>query len=173
MNDQSRKKRIYFNLIDVILIVLVLAAVISLVFLLKNNRVTVGSDKTTEEIVYRIEFSPLREELRNFAEVGNTVVLTESLKAIGEITDVSYTSCHYVGTNKATGASVSSPYPEHITMVLTVKATAIKTDTGYTLSGRELILGESLSIRLPNFTGSGRLLSVEKKTVAPTDQADS
>ncbi len=173
MNPKTNKKKIYFNLIDVLLIVLALAAAASLVFFLRERRVVTGSDSASAEIVYRVEFSPLREELRNLAEVGNTVMNADTLEVIGEITDVSYAPCVYVGTDKTTGASVSTAYPDRITMILTVKATASVTDAAYEVGGQELILGETLSIRVPDFTGSGIIVSVAKAPSVPSDRVGS
>ena len=166
MNATPKKKKIYFNFIDLILIIVILGSIASLVFFLRERRILTKTPDRSEEIVYKLEVSPLREEFRNLADVGNSVIDTVGMNVIGEITDVSYSPCYYHGTDPDTGLSVSTVYPGRVTMTLTIKATASKSDTGYAVGGRELILGEALSFRVPDFTGSGICVSIQASSPA-------
>ena len=95
MNTASKKKKFYFNFIDVFLIVVLLAAVAALVFFVRERQiVTETGNKNTVELLYKIEVSPMREEFRNLVEVGNTTIDTVYMTEIGEITEVSYSSCY-------------------------------------------------------------------------------
>ena len=90
MNSNSQEKKKYvFNFIDVLLIVVFLAGALSLVYFLRERRVVISDSDGTEEIVYRLEISPMREEFRNLVSVGDTVTDAVSLLPIGEVTDVS------------------------------------------------------------------------------------
>jgi hypothetical protein len=165
MNATPKKRKFYFNFIDVILIVVALAAIAALVFFVKERRIVVDNEgKNSVEILYKIEVSPMREEFRNLTEVGNAVIDTVHMTELGEVTEVSYSACHYVGTDPNTGLPVSTPYPGKVTMTLTVKATAIETATGYEIGGHALILGESLSFRVPDFAGSGTCIAIAKSS---------
>ena len=155
MNSNSQEKKKYvFNFIDVLLIVVFLAGALSLVYFLRERRVVISDSGGTEEIVYRLEISPMREEFRNLVSVGDTVTDAVSLLPIGEVTDVSYSACYYTGLDRTTGENVKSAYPGMITMTVTVKAQASPENGGYTVNGRELILDTGFAFRVPAFTGT-------------------
>ena len=161
MNSNSQEKKKYvFNFIDVLLIVVFLAGALSLVYFLRERRVVISDSDGTEEIVYRLEISPMRAEFRNLVSVGDTVTDAVSLLPIGEVTDVSYSACYYTGLDRTTGENVKSAYPGMITMTVTVKAQASPENGGYTVNGRELILDTGFAFRVPTFTGTGKCVSV-------------
>jgi len=166
MNTAPSKKKLYFNFIDVILIVAVLASVAALIFFLRERRIITDSSGKTAEIVYKIEVTAMREEFRNLVGVGDMVVDPVTANTIGEVTDVSYTPYLYVGTDRTTGLRVTTAYPGKITMMVTVKTTAAVTDVGYEIGGKALTLGEAVSLRVPDFTGSGTCVAIEKAPVS-------
>jgi len=166
MNSAPNKKKLYFNFIDVILIVAILASVAALIFFLRERRIVTDNGDKTAEIVYKIEVTAMREEFRNLVAVGDMVVDPVTANTVGEVTDVSYTPYLYVGTDRATGLQVTTAYPGKITMTVTIKTVATVTDTGYEVGGRALILGETVSLRVPDFAGSGTCVAIEK-TPAP------
>ncbi len=172
MNTAPKKKKFYFNFVDVILIVVALSAVAALVFFARERRIVVdNSGKNTVEILYKIEVSPMREEFRNLTEVGNSVIDAVHMIELGEVTEVSYSSCYYIGTDPNTGLPVSTPYPGKITMILTVKASAVETKTGYEINGRKLLLGDVISFRIPDLAESGTCISIQKSSSSPAGQA--
>lgn len=159
-NQKNEKKRFYFNFIDVILIAAILSASLLLVYFLKERKVIISDDAQKCDVVYQIEISPMREEFKNLVEIGNTLTDTVSLLSIGEVYDVKYSPCYYIGFNKESAQSVKTIYPGKITMTLTVKASAEITDSGYSINGREIILNKSFGIRTPGFTGIGKPISI-------------
>ncbi len=159
-NNPSEKKKYVFNFIDVILIILILAAASALVYFLRERKIVISDKGETTEIIYKLEVSPMREEFRNLVEIGDTVTDCTYLLSIGEITDVAYSPCIYTGFNKELGETVKSTYPGKITMTVTIKAEARITDTGYTVNGKELILDEMISFRVPGYTGNGKCVSI-------------
>ena len=158
----SEKNKIRFNIIDVVLIVVVLAAITSLVFFLSSRKVVTSGSGKTVEVAYQLEFTAMREDFRNLVEIGDPVIDGVLIEELGEVTSVSYADGTYIGTNLATGKPVTSPFPGRITMTLTIRAEAVLTNGGYEVNGRELILGEALTIRVPDFTGVGTCVSVER-----------
>ncbi len=154
-NKQSENKAVVFNFIDVILLILILSSVLVLTYFFKERRIVVSNPNTSAQITYKIEIPQLREEFRNLIEIGDSIYDSESMLNIGEVTDVSYTQSYYVGIDKELGKEIKSPYPSSISMTVTVKAQAQKTDSGYLLNGSELFIGDSISFRVPDFTGTG------------------
>jgi hypothetical protein len=166
MNSAPNKKKLYFNVIDVILIVAILASVAALIFFLRERRIVTDNGDKTAEIVYKIEVTAMREEFRNLVAVGDMVVDPVTVNSVGEVTDVSYAPYLYVGTDRTTGLQVTTTYPGKLIMTVTVKTVATVTDTGYEVGGRALTLGETMSFRVPDFAGSGICVAIEK-TLAP------
>lgn len=162
MNTAPTKKKLYFNFIDILLVLLVLASVVTLIFFLRERRIVDGSSPKTAEITYKIEVAAMREEFRNLVAVGDMVVDPVTTNVIGEVTDVTYAPYYYVGTDRTTGLQITTAYPGKITMTVTVKTAAALTDTGYEIKGNALTLGEEMAIRVPNFTGSGTCIAIEQ-----------
>lgn len=152
---QSENKSFVFNFIDVILIIIILASILVLTYFFKERRIVASNPDSVSQITYKIEVSRLREEFRNLIEIGDSVYDPETMLNIGEVTDISYAPSYYIGINKELGQEVKSPYPSGICMTVTVKAQAEKTASGYLLNGSELFIGDSVSFRVPDFTGSG------------------
>ena len=159
MNGQH-KKLFSFNIIDVALVVIALICICTTVFFFTNADITnpKGAEKVTLE--YTIEFTPIREEFRNLLEIGDSITETSTMSDAGEIINVIYLDHLYYGTNDETGETVTTKYPGKINMTLTVRAEAIKTDTGYSINGYELLIGDSITIRTPSFTGTGVCTSI-------------
>jgi len=166
MNSAPNKKKLYFNFIDVILIVAIFASVAALIFFLRERRIVTDNGNQTAEIVYKIEVTAMREEFRNLVAVGDMVVNPVTANTVGEVTDVSYAPYLYVGTDRTTGLQVTTAYPGRITMTVTVKTVATVTDIGYEVGGSALTLGETVSFRVPDFAGNGTCVAIEK-TPAP------
>ena len=156
---EQNAKKIRLNFIDFTLIAVMVLALGMLIYIFSTGEVTSSSkDKTTIE--YTIEIDRMPEEFKNLVKVGNTVYDTDTLCAIGEVTDVSYSASYHKGVDNATGDIVYSEYPGAVLMSITVKASAVKTDTGYSISEYKLAVGLDMNIRVPNFTGTGICSSI-------------
>ncbi len=159
--NPSIKKKISFNIIDVILIAVFLAAILTLVYFFKEKVMVVSNGEKTEEIVYKLEISPMNEQFKGLVEIGDTVYHTETLKSIGQITDVSYSECYYNGVDKSTGKPIKTAYPGMITMTLTVKVSAEINETGYFINGKQICYGDTVPFRVPSFTASAKTVYIE------------
>ncbi len=159
MNRQS-KKAFSFNIIDAMLIIIALLCICATIFFFTDADITNSKDDEKVILEYTVEFNPIREEFRNFLEIGDPITESSNMKEAGEIVNVIYYDHLYYGTNDETGETVSSKYPGKINMTLTVRAEAVKTDTGYSINGYELLIGNSINIRTPDFTGTGVCTSI-------------
>ena len=162
MNVNPKKKKISFNLIDVALIVIALAAISVLVFVFNNKNVVNPKGKENVKIEYTVTLSPVREEYMNLVKVGDKVLNTAIMENCGEVISVSNSDYYYTGVNSDTGESVSTLYPGMKTIVIKIRATATKTAYGYSVNGFDLVIGEDVSIRVPDFTGTGKCTSVSE-----------
>lgn len=160
MNVGPKKKKIRFNLIDVALIVIALTAIAVLVFVFNSKDIVKPTGTEKVEIEYTVTLSPVREKYINLVKIGDKVVNTSVMENCGEVVDVSNSDYEYIGVNSETGASVSTKYPGMKVMVIKIRATATKTEYGYSVNGFDVVIGEDVSLRVPDFTGTGKCTSV-------------
>ena len=160
MNVGPKKKKISFNLIDVALIVIALTAIAVLVFVFNSKDIVSPSGKENVKIEYTVTLSPVREEYINLVKVGDKVVNTAVMENGGEVVSITNSDYYHIGINSETGESVSTRYPGMKTMVVKIRANATKTDYGYSVNGFDVVIGEDVSFRVPDFTGTGKCTSV-------------
>ena len=156
----NSKKKIAFNLVDLILLMAILASSVTLVYFLTERKIVVSDDAVEQEIEYKLEVPVMREEFKNLIQVGQTLTESSSSANLGEVVDISYSGCNYTGTDLSSGNPVSSAYPGMITMVLTVKTNAVITRTGYLTDGFDLVLGGQISFRSPSLTQCAKCTAI-------------
>ena len=155
--EKTKKPRAFrFNFIDALLLLIILAAVGVLAYIFISADVDiVSSGSGTVGIVYEVEVRQAREEFKGLINIGDKVVDSVTLYDIGEVVNVTYADAQYTGVNKAEGVLVFSPYPEHINIIMTVKATAKMNEGLYMLGGYEMQVGKRVSFRVPGYTAEG------------------
>ena len=105
----------------------------------------------------------VREELKGKINIGDKVIDASQLYTIGEVTDVKYTNYVYTGVNREQGTLVYSDYPSHINITVTISASADISSGNYMINGvYKLSVGTYVSIRVPNFAGSGYCISIKE-----------
>ena len=158
--NRQKSKKVRLNFIDFILIAVMLLALGMLIFIFSTGDISISA-KNKATVEYTVEIDRVPEEFKNLVKVGNTVYDTETLCNLGEVIDISYSSSYYKGADNATGDIVYSEYPDEVRMTITIKASASKTDTGYSVSDYSLSVGKSMRIRVPDFTGIGICSSID------------
>lgn len=161
MNSSQKKKRISFNVIDVLLIIVAFVAIISLIFILRNRNVITSSKDQTVDIRYTVKIAPLREEFRSNIQIGDYVTDPSNMNGLGEVINLFAPNQYlYEGTNNLTGEKVYTPYPGMVELTVTIQVKATKTVSGYEINGQELLIGRSISLRVPNLTATGVVTTV-------------
>ncbi len=157
---EKAKRRFRFNFIDALLLLILFAAMALLgyIFLWKGEAPAQEAAKT--EIVYVIETKEIREELRGLVNVGDKIVDTVGHYALGEVINVQYSDMIYSGLNEATGQVVNSPFPNHVKVAITVRASADVSDSAYSIGGYRMSVGTKVYFRVPHFTFSGYCVSL-------------
>ncbi len=155
MNIAPKKKKFSFNIIDAALVVIALVAIAVLIFVFNNKDIVKPQGNERVQIEYTITVSPVREEFINLVKIGDKVTNTAVMETCGEVVTVTNSDYIYEGTNDSTGEKVYTPYPGMKTMVIKIKANAAKTDYGYSVNGFDIVIGEKVSIRVPDYTGIG------------------
>lgn len=161
MEQKKKDAKFTFNFVDLILALIIVASVITLISYFTGRKITTSKSSDKVKITYFLEISPMREEFRNLAEIGDTVTDPKFLTQIGKIVNVSYTPYYYSGHDQ-NGDTVKTQYPGKTTMTLEISADAEKGPVSYNVNGRSLVIGNELEIRVPSFTGTGKIVSIEE-----------
>ena len=160
-NSTPKKRKFKFNFIDIILLVVILAAVVLLAYIFMSGRIE-GFGSNSMTIEYEVSIMRIREEFRGNINVGDKVVDSVKLMEIGEITNVQYSDSVYI-ISELNSTEIRYPiYPEHLDMTMTIRAEAVLKDGLYMINGYHIAVGELVSIRVPNFTESGYCTTIRE-----------
>lgn len=164
-NNAAPRKPLRFNFIDALFLLVILAATGVLVYILFFRSTETTDTNTYTDVEYKIELRMVREELKGKINIGDKVIDASKLYTIGEVTDVKYTNFVYTGVNRQQGTLVYSDYPGFINITVTIKAPADLSTGNYMINGvYKLTVGTFVSIRVPDFTGSGYCISIKEVT---------
>lgn len=158
--EKTDKRKLPFNFIDLILIIILVSAILILTIYIKNRRIVTDNGDDSIPIEYTIVISDLREEFKQYLTVGDALYDTTSGEVIGEIHNINFSKSYYVGTNGDNGEKVNTEYPGRVSVTITVQAKASRTDSGYSVSGTELLLSGKLGIRTSQMEAVGVCTSV-------------
>lgn len=151
----AEKLKFRFNFIDVILIVVILAAAALLAYIFLSSDINLFESNKKVEIEYKVEIRQVREEFRDFIAISDGVTDTVTQYALGEVVNVEYTTTRYTGVNHTTGELVFSDYPEHINIIVTIRAKATASGDVYSLGGYKVAVGKAIAFRVPDYIGEG------------------
>ena len=161
-SGEARQKRGFkLNVIDVILILIIIAAVSALVYIFMSGNIkNLGSQPA--DIEYEVTITRVREEFRGCVNVGDKVVDAVKLMAIGEVTNVRYNNSVHVIKNLPSGEIKYVDIPENLDLIITIKASAVISNGLYMINGYHISVGTLVSVRVPNFTESGYCTTIRE-----------
>jgi heme A synthase len=151
----GEKLKFRFNFIDFILIFVILAAAALLAYVFMSSDISLLDNNKKVEIEYKVEIKQVREEFRDYIAISDRVTDTVTQYALGEVVNVEYAPTRYTGVNHTTGELVFSDYPEHIEIIVTIRAQATANGDVYSLDGYKVAVGKAIAMRVPDFIGEG------------------
>ena len=162
-SPKKTEKKVRFNFIDFLLIVIVLAIIASLVyvFLLSSLVKNITADETVE-IQYTLELMGIDEKYLENIKEGDVVLDSVSNSNIGTVEAIDYSPQHadlvYDEENKV---GILSPIAGRHDVVVTISATArYEAEDGYSVNGTRIAVGEKISARFPNYVCECYCISV-------------
>lgn len=171
VSAKKKKSSGRFNFIDFLLIVIVLLIVATVIYVfapfswIKNLTST-----QTRNIQYTVEILGVDEAFAEKIKENDTVVDSISKSGMGNVVAVDYnnkyTELQYVitenpedGSQKTEG--VLAEYPGKYNVIITIYGQAeYSEETGYSLNGARIAVGEKLSLRFPDYVGEGYCIGV-------------
>ena len=153
-----------FNVTDLILILIILAAAAVLIYIVAGTNLFLGGEEI--DIQYTIEMPLVRNEyLPAINKIMPGDKITESVRSydIGEIQKVSISEGLAETTNLEKGIVQRVPYPDHSRLLITVKAKAQKDskDLNYLINGKIIMVGVQIHFRTQHFTNTGTCIAME------------
>ena len=147
----SRTDRLVVFFMDTLCILIPLSLLICLLLAAKPRQLDPG--KT--ELLYTVTLSAVREEYLHGIQIGAPVLDAVSKRPIGELIDCEITQATTQSYSKRAGCMRRVAYPGFQTVTMTIRARGAAMPGGYSLGGFTLYRGERISLRLPDFVGTG------------------
>ncbi len=154
------KAKSKFNIIDIILIAAVLAAAAFAAFMVISGRV--GAKKSElRSIEYTVLLTNVKKSFIDNIKVDDYVTDTVKLMPIGQVKEVDNDNQSEVQIEDYDiGRIVTAEVPDTYDVIVTISATANVENGFYMIGGYQINVGTLVSLRVPNFTGSGFCTSV-------------
>jgi hypothetical protein len=153
----SRTDRLAIFFIDALCILIPLALLACLLLAAKPRQL----HKNEEELLYTVTLSAVREEYIHGIQTGTPVLDAVSKRPIGELIGCEITPATTQSFSKRAGCMRRVAYPGFRTVTMTIRTRGAATPGGYSLGGFTLYRGERISLRLPNFVGTGVCTALE------------
>lgn len=158
-----KKRKMRFNIVDFLLIVIALAVVAALLYVFLPNSFIKGifADESVT-IQYAIEFKGVDEAFLQSIKENDVVIDSVTKAELGTVTAIDYSTQYTeLKYDEESGNGVLSVVPNKHNVIVTITANAAHdTDKGYTIGGKRIAVGELIAVRFPNFTGEGYCISV-------------
>ena len=154
------KSKARFNIIDIILVAVIIAAAAFGVYLLRSGRLGAKQQTVEREIQYTVLLANVKSRFKSNIQVGDSVTDTVKLMPIGEVTDVKTVQSTVQIEDYEAGRIVTANVPDTYDISVTVTATATVSGGYYMIGGYQINVGTLVSLRVPNYTGSGYCTAV-------------
>ncbi len=144
----NKNRKLRFNAIDVLILLLIAAVVYVLMNVFVNN-----SDSA--QIQYVVEISNLDERFAQSVKAGDSVQDAIEKKSIGTVVGVQTEPYKQSNFSFDENKEVISEVEDKISMKITIEAEAVDTETAYTVNGYQILVGKQFSLMLPEMYGVG------------------
>ena len=150
-NRHTRIDRIAVFFIDALCILIPLSLLVA--FLASMRLSSPAAQDTT--LIYTVTLPTVREEYTGGLREDVPVLDAVSKRQIGRVISYTVTPAVTQSYSRRDGVMRLVEYPGHKAVTLTIRADGKSMPGGYLLSGFTLFRGLHLSLRLPNFVGTG------------------
>ncbi|MBQ8351668.1 MAG: DUF4330 family protein [Clostridia bacterium] len=153
----SRTDRLAVFCIDIVCVLLPLALLVCFFF---AARPRLGRQNNTP-LLYTVTLSAVRDEYVHGISLQAPVLDAVSKRPIGELVSCEIRPAVTQSYSKRAGCMKPVAYPGYQTVTMTIRAEGVSVSGGYSLGGFTLYRGERISLRLPNFVGTGVCTSLQ------------
>ena len=147
-----KERKLRFNFIDVLIILLIAAAVFALLYIFvlsdRSNEITTETQYT--KIRYVIQAFEVDERFEGLVKPGDTVEEAVVRKNIGQVVGVQTEPYQKVTFDYEEGKETVADVEGQILVNVTIEADAAETDSAFSVNGCEIRVGQSYSISMPD-----------------------
>ena len=158
----AMKTKAKFNIIDVLLILIIAAAAVFGAVILRSGRLGAEEASAERSIRYTVLLSNVKSQFIRNIQPGDSVTDTVKLMPIGEVKDVRSDFATVQIEDYNAGRIVTATVPDTYDVYVTVEAMATVSDGAYMIGGYQINVGTLVSLRVPNYTGSGFCTAVSE-----------
>ena len=151
------KRKLRFNAIDalIILVIAAAAAVLLYVFVFSGRGTQTAAEVTTTTIRYVVELQNMDEHLQDTVKKGQLVEDAVERKKIGTVSGIQAVPFEKITFDYVNGRETTSSVEGKVTLKITIEAQATETDRAFTVDGCEIRVGQQYSLILPDLYGYG------------------
>ena len=143
------KERRKINVIDVIILIALLAALLVACMGIARG----GKSGESVTVRYIIEVDSINNDYISKIAAGNGIYNHSTSERIGSVTAASHSKAYYEGSE--------SPIDGYSVLYITAEAQAVKTDTGYAVGSTVINIGREMELRFPSLYCRGKCVSIE------------
>ena len=156
-NIKNRK----LNLFDVIVILVLIAAIIVFIFVSRNN--ATNQPEMGDEAVYLLEISSIKPEIADQMQVGDKLYSTSTKDFLGDIISVEILESTRLLMNYDAGNYELTTDPDRVNVMLRVEAPITETETDLFIENKtNLKANISFDVWGPGYAAQGSILSIER-----------
>lgn len=148
-------RKLRFNMIDVLIILLVIAAIAVLYIMVFSGRGNQTAEIKYTTIRYVVEVQDVAKNTDEMIKKGQLVEDAVERKKIGTVAGVQTSPFAKLTYDYEKDTQVSSVVEDRDTLKITIEAKAQETDRAFTVDGCEIRVGQQYSVMLPDFYGIG------------------
>jgi len=151
------KRKLRFNAIDALIILVIAAAVFVLlyVFVFSGRGTQTAAEVNYTTIQYVVELQNIDEHLEDAVKKGQLVEDAVERKKIGTVSGVQAIPYEKVTFDYESGRETVASVEGKITLKISIEAQAVETDRAFTVDGCEIRVGQQYSLILPDLYGYG------------------
>lgn len=159
---KGKKKR--WNGMDLFFIVIIAIIIAALAFVFGNmGRNGADSQKSnTVSIEYTVEFRKMSNDALGAVKEGDSVRDPDNKRNIGTIVSVQSMPYATIAYNSSDGTVYMAENPDLSDLMITIRAEALHTDSGYYVNDARFLVGRITNIWSSGFAGSGYCISIRE-----------
>lgn len=157
------KKKFKFNFVDILIILIIIAAgvVLSSVFI-GNNSAATQPQTSNVKVQYVIELPDVDDRFENTVKEGQAVRDAIERKSLGKVVGVQTNPYEVITFDYTEGIEKVAVVDGKVVITVTIEADATETDRAFIIDGCEMRVGQKYSIEFPEMYGIGYCIKINK-----------
>ncbi|MBQ8207121.1 MAG: DUF4330 domain-containing protein [Clostridia bacterium] len=161
INIKGKKKR--WNGMDLFFVLIIAAVIAAAVFVIGNMNKSQQSAKTESiTIEYTVEFRQVNNSALGTVKEGDIVRDPDNKRNIGTVISVQSVPYSKITYNPNDGSVYMAENPDVSDLVITIRAEATHSDSGYYVNDARFLVGRATNIWSPGFAGSGYCINIRE-----------